>query len=357
MIYVIGGSGFIGTRLCRRLHEAGTPFTIIDKAPSAAFPEHLHPADVRDLSALREAFAQARGGEGAVAARDAAAGGPAGDAAAGCGEPAIVNLAAEHRDDVRPRSLYDEVNIEGAGSVCRVARELGIARLVFTSTVAVYGFAPAGTGEHGEIAYFNDYGRTKWRAEQVYRAWQAEDRARRSLVIVRPTVVFGERNRGNVYNLLNQIASGRFVMVGTGRNRKSMAYVENVAAFLQHALGFGPGVHLYNYVDKPDLDMNTLVAAVRAELGRPARVGLQLPYPLGLALGYAADAVAALTRRSLPLSSIRVKKFCATTEFASAAAESGFAAPVELLEALRRTVRYEFGRRGADAEGPLFFSE
>ncbi|MBL3955904.1 NAD-dependent epimerase/dehydratase family protein, partial [Bacteroides thetaiotaomicron] len=50
--------------------------------------------------------------------------------------------------------------------------------------------------------------------------------------ILRPTVIFGEGNRGNVYNLLRQITSGRFLMVGDGENRKSMAYVGNVVAFI-----------------------------------------------------------------------------------------------------------------------------
>jgi GlcNAc-P-P-Und epimerase len=43
----------------------------------------------------------------------------------------------------------------------------------------------------------------------------------RNLIIVRPTVIFGEANHGNVYNLLKQIASGKFIMFGDGKNRKS----------------------------------------------------------------------------------------------------------------------------------------
>ena len=148
-------------------------------------------------------------------------------------ESVIVNLAAEHRDDVRPLSLYHEVNVEGAINICTVAREKCVQTIIFTSTVAGYGFAPIGTNESGNITPFNDYGRTKYEAEQVFKAWQAEDPAQRTLVIIRPTVVFGEQNRGNVYNLLRQIASGKFVMVGHGENRKSMAYVETVAAFVE----------------------------------------------------------------------------------------------------------------------------
>ena len=189
----------------------------------------------------------------------------------------IINLAAVHRDDVRPLSRYDDVNVQGAKNVCEAARKHGINKIIFTSSVAIYGFAPADTDESGEANYFNDYGRTKYLAEQVYKAWQAEDPESRTLVIVRPTVIFGEGNRGNVYNLLRQIASRRFVMFGDGTNRKSMAYVENVVAFIEYSLSFEPGLHIYNYIDKPDFDMNTLISGARKTLFGKTNVGLRLP--------------------------------------------------------------------------------
>ena len=49
----------------------------------------------------------------------------------------------------------------------------------------------------GHFLPFNAYGKTKLEAENIYRAWAAEDPLR-TLVIVRPTVIFGEGNRGNV---------------------------------------------------------------------------------------------------------------------------------------------------------------
>ena len=254
----------------------------------------------------------------------------------------IINLAAVHRDDVRPLSRYDDVNVQGALNVCEAARKHGINRIIFTSSVAIYGFAPADTAESGEPNYFNDYGRTKYLAEQVYKKWQAEDPVNRTLVVVRPTVIFGEGNRGNVYNLLKQVASGRFAMFGNGRNRKSMAYVENVAAFLEYSLSFKPGLHIYNYIDKPDFDMNTLVSEARKTLFGKNNVGLRLPAFLGMAIGYFADFVAKLTGKTLPVSSIRVKKFMGTTQFASSVSETGFVPPISLAEGLARALRYEF---------------
>ncbi len=328
LVAVVGGSGFIGTRFCHALQNAEQEFRIIDKRVSETFPDNTVLADVTRLDALPSAFD-------------------------GCN--AIVNLAAEHRDDVRPRSLYDDVNVKGARNVCKAAETAGISRIVFTSTVAVYGFAPPDTGETGAINPFNDYGRTKAEAEIVYREWQQADPQRRSLVIVRPTVVFGERNRGNVYNLLKQIASGMFVMIGAGHNRKSMAYVGNVAAFLTHVLQMPAGIHVANYVDKPDMDMNHLVEHAYRTLGKRRSWVPRLPYTAGYAIGGALDAVAWATGRSFPVSRIRVRKFCATTQFASAASSFGFEPPYSLQEGLARTLESEF--LGRAQGGPLFYSE
>ena len=83
------------------------------------------------------------------------------------GSSEIINLAAIHKDDVKPISRYDEVNIYGAKNICIAAEKFGIKKIIFTSSVAIYGFALIDTEEKGEPNYFNDYGRTKFLAEQV----------------------------------------------------------------------------------------------------------------------------------------------------------------------------------------------
>jgi nucleoside-diphosphate-sugar epimerase len=314
-INVIGGSGFIGTVLCKRFVEKKMNFSIMDKAQSISFPMKVEIGDVRSVEDVDRCLSS---------------------------NSILINLAAEHRDDVTPASLYDEVNVQGAQNLCKIANEMAVNKIIFTSSVAVYGFAPLKTDESGLIAPFNDYGRTKWEAEQVYKQWQAEDPQKRTLVIVRPSVVFGEKNRGNVFNLLKQIASGKFVMVGNGLNRKSMAYVENVAAFLEYALDFKPGVHIYNYIDKPDFSMNTLVAHVNRLLGRSAEIKFRLPSSLGLLIGFSFDLVAKITGKKFPISAIRVKKFCANSVYDSAIESTGFIPPIPLMDAIEKTVRFEF---------------
>lgn len=316
IINIIGGSGFIGTRLTELLSKKKSNIVyIIDKVLGRSFPTITSLADIRSIDNLINCISDGS---------------------------AIINLAAEHRDDVIPKSLYYEVNVLGAINTCSCARKKNVNKIIFTSSVAVYGFAHLGTNESGAIAPFNDYGRTKWEAEHVYKQWQAEDPTNRTLVIIRPTVVFGEGNRGNVFNLLRQIASGKFVMVGDGLNRKSMAYVENVAAFLEYSLDFKPGVHIYNYIDKPDFTMNALVAHVNALLGRFSEIKFRLPFVLGLAIGSGFDLVAKVTGRKFPISAIRVKKFCADSVYESAIESTGFIPPVPLMDAIEKTVRFEF---------------
>jgi nucleoside-diphosphate-sugar epimerase len=195
--------------------------------------------------------------------------------------------------------------------------------------------------ESGPLEPYNIYGKTKLEAESVYRAWAGEDPSR-TLVIVRPSVVFGEGNRGNVYTLMRQIAVGHFLMAGSGKNVKSMAYVGNVAAFLAHTLGLEAGVHVFNYVDRPDMSTAELVEFIRRNLGRPVKTA-GIPQLVALAAGHLMDVAAHLSRRRFPISAVRVRKFCASTQFvAELSGQARFSPPYSLHEGLERTIQFEF---------------
>jgi len=328
MTYLItGGSGFIGTYLGLAMHAAGESFRIIDKRPSETFPALVTLLDILDEDSL----AQSLSGE------------------------TIFHLAAEHRDNLTPVDLYHRVNVEGTRNLCRAARLRGVNRIIFTSSVAVYGYPKFATGEAGLINPVNAYGLTKHTAEQILRAWASESPQTRSLTIIRPTVVFGPGNRGNVYNLFRQIALGRFIMVGKGENRKSMAYIDNLVAFLCHAAQAGPGIHLFNYVDEPDMTMHAFVSLVRQELRAKSGTGPTLPMTLGLGLGHLADALAGLTGKTFPISALRVRKFAAPSVFTSQAhGLAGFHAPVSLQDGIRTTLQAEFLN---PQPHPVFYTE
>lgn len=315
-IVIAGGSGFVGSRLIPRLRQAGHDLTVFDLVVNPPLADITIRGDVRDAEAYSAACA---------------------------GADAIVNLAAAHRDDVKPISLYQETNVDGAANTVAAARANGITRILFTSSVAVYGLDEGESVETDTPQPFNEYGRTKWEAEKVYRAWQEEDPAHH-LVIVRPCVIFGEGNRGNVYTLAKQLKSGFFLTVGDGTNKKSMAYVGNVAEYLARRLESTDGPDLVNYADKPDLTTNQLVSVLREAFGKHRGQSIHVPLGLGLAGGKVFDAAAAILRRPLPISSVRIRKFAASTVVNTDLLEStGWERPFTIEDGLKTTVRHDFG--------------
>lgn len=314
-ITLIGASGFVGSRLIELLRPTFYSLQNIDKQQSLFYPEITSIANVLDKKKLVSLLT---------------------------GADIVVLLAAEHRDDVTPVSLYQDVNVGGMRNTLKAMEANGVKRIIFTSSVAVYGLNKKNPDENYPADPFNHYGKSKWQAEQVLQDWY-RSHPDWNINIIRPTVIFGERNRGNVYNLLRQIASGKFLMVGDGNNKKSMAYVGNIVAFIKFLIEEKiEGYNVYNYVDQPDFTMNELVGHVSDVLKKRIPT-THFPFGLGMLGGYCFDCLAFLSRRKLSVSSVRVKKFCATTQFdATKMQSSGFQAPYTLGEGLARTLCFEF---------------
>jgi len=313
-ILITGGSGFIGTRLVDELMKDNHNIVIYDKVQSEKYPDLSIVADVRDEKSLQEACKDV---------------------------DVIYNLAAEHADNVTPLSLYADVNIGGAKNVVSAAKKNNVKRIIFTSSVAIYGLNRGTPDESMDAQPFNEYGRTKYEAEKVFLEWQKENEEN-NLQILRPAVVFGENNRGNVYNLINQIANGKFAIIGDGKNKKSMGYVGNISVFLSSLINAEKNLDIFNFAGKNDLSINDIVAIVKSELGIEKEF-LKIPYSVGLIGGYTFDVISKLTGKKFPISAVRVQKFAAeTTVSTKHLFESGFVEPYSLTEGLQKMIQYEF---------------
>ena len=115
-VAIIGCAGFVGSRLKALLDNGNIISNVYDIDLNIELGNMIY-CDVEDAISLNQ-----------VAGMDT-----------------IVNLAAVHRDDVRPLSRYDDVNVQGAVNVCNAARKHEIKKIIFTSSVAIYGFAPEDT--------------------------------------------------------------------------------------------------------------------------------------------------------------------------------------------------------------------
>ena len=315
-ILLIGGSGFIGTEFTSTLIKSGHTVSILDIRRSEAYPELCTVGDIRNLDKVKEAMTDI---------------------------DIVYNLAAEHADNVDPISLYYEVNVEGSKNVISAAKEMGVKRLVYTSTAALYGLDKGEVEESMTPEPFNDYGKSKLQAEEAFIQW-ANESTEHHLIVLRPTVLFGESNRGNVYNLFKQIDGCFFAMIGAGKNQKSLGYVKNITAFMEFIIDLPPGTHIFNFTDKPDLSMKKLVEIARKELGKGDRY-LKIPFWLGLLIGFGFDLASRCTGKKFAISSIRVKKFCEHTILNSdRLLETGFKAPYSLPDAIKQTINFEFKR-------------
>lgn len=317
-IAILGGSGFVGSKLINiLLQDNSLLIKNIDKNQSEHYPNITVLGNVLDKTSLSAEL---------------------------CGIDVVILLAAEHRDDVTPTSLYYDVNVQGMRNTLEAMTDHGISRLIFTSSVAIYGLDKNNPDESFPAEPFNHYGKSKWEAECILQEWY-KGHPSWNINVIRPTVIFGEGNRGNVFNLLAQIASGKFLMIGKGENQKSMSYVRNVVAFIQYLiLEKTSGYHVYNYVDKPDFNTNDLVHHTGEILGKQIP-RIKIPYWLGMLGGYGFDALAFITRKKLNISSVRVKKFCAVTKYDSTKVmSSGFVPPYTMEEGLRKMLTAEFGK-------------
>lgn len=318
-IFITGGSGFIGTRLQRQLRDSGHELRVYDLVHS---PRNLTGdviiGDIRDLGSLSSAMA-------------------------GCDY--VIHLAAEHKDNVTPVELYDQVNVAGAENVIKAMDIDGISKVLFTSSSAVYPLVvDHDPSEQTQCQPFNCYGMSKFNAENVFRQWYDSKPQGRQLIIVRPCVVFGEHNRGNIYLMLQQIYRRRFMVIGDGKNLKSVNYVGNIVSFFDYVIQeLADGSYLFNYADKPDMTTGQMVSVVNRVLGRGSKIGLRIPYLLGLLAGAGFDLLSKLTGKKFPISVIRVRKFRVSLCFDnSRAMATGFKPPYSLEEAFERTVRFEF---------------
>lgn len=223
----------------------------------------------------------------------------------------IVSLAAEHKDFGIRREDYFKTNEFGTKVICEAATKYNIKKIVFYSSVAVYGNNKVPSNELLEPNPSNHYGESKLAGEKVLERWAAADK-NRSVLIIRPVVVYGERNVANMYRLIDQINKGRYFHIGKGDNVKSIAYVSNLVKATLHLMkGMKSGVQIYNYADESQLNSRKIAEIIANSLNKKQL--MTLPYGLVHAMGIPFDLAIKLTGKDLPISTNRIRKFCTET--------------------------------------------
>jgi len=216
----------------------------------------------------------------------------------------IFNFAAIHREPGHEDHEYFETNLAGAENVCNFAEKIDCKNIYFTSSISVYGPTNGPTDESCQICPITPYGGSKYPAELIHRIWQSRHSSERRLVIVRPGVVYGPQDPGNIGRMLNAIKRGYFAFPGSTSVKKSYAYIYGLLDSIDFAIARQDPIIVYNYVEKNTESLGVVAQAMKSATGSKAPI-LSIPTALLLPL---AKLVQALLGNKNPIHPLRVIK-------------------------------------------------
>jgi nucleoside-diphosphate-sugar epimerase len=244
----------------------------------------------------------------------------------------VFNLAAVHRTPGHRDIEYFETNILGAENVTSFASHHGIPRILFTSSISVYGAGEELKGEGSLTAPGSAYGASKLAAEKIHGIWQAGNEGRR-LVILRPGVVFGKGERGNFSRMHKGIKGRYFFYAGRKDTVKACVYVKDLVGFMKRSIidSGTPGAELFNCSYFPAPTVEDICEEAKRASGLKGKTFV-VP---GWMLMLAASAAAPIGGKRLGLHPDRVRKLMVSTNVSGEKmAKSGYQFGYTLGEAL-----------------------
>lgn len=256
-VLVTGASGFVGQALCSALQHAGYSIRRALRQPGAvASPDDVVIGDISPETSWEKALR---------------------------GVAAVIHLAARThvmRDAAAdPLAAYRRVNVDATRTLTQASVKAGLRRFVFVSSIKVNGETTTRPFLESDTAQpQDDYGVTKWEAEQALLAAAAGSLM--ETVILRPPLLYGPGVKGNFLVLMKAIAHGMPLPLGSVRNHRSLLYVGNLVDAIMTCLDH-PAAANKTYLLADDLGVSTpdLVRAIAHALGKPAHL---MPCPPAL---------------------------------------------------------------------------
>lgn len=222
----------------------------------------------------------------------------------------IFNLAAVHRTPGHPDHEYFETNIRGAENVTAFAEKHGINKILFTSSIAPYGAAEELKEETTLPTPNTPYGISKLVAEKIHQMWQVKDE-KRELTIVRPGIVYGKGEHGNMTRLYKGMKGHYFMYTGRKDTIKASIYVKELVLFFKYRMldNSFPGTDTFNCTFEPAYNIEQICETMKKATGLKYRIPL---IPGGL-LMTAATILGPIGGKKVGIHPARVKKLMVST--------------------------------------------
>lgn len=224
----------------------------------------------------------------------------------------IANFAAVHREPGHEDFEYFETNLLGAENVCSWADFVSCKNVIFTSSIAPYGPSEIERAETSLPVPVTAYGSSKLTAEKIHLIWLNSDKESKKLTIVRPGVVFGPGEGGNVSRMVKAVIGGYFFYMGNQKTRKAGVYVKELCNAMlwvnekQRNGEFSEFV-LFNMSMDPGPSIEEYVASIQSVSGVKKKV-FSLPYGFLLLASFVLDTFLRFLKPNHPFSPVRIRK-------------------------------------------------
>jgi len=288
-VLVTGATGAIGPRVVEALSEAGhhVRSLSIDAPSGGVLPKQIEATvgDITDADTVRRAVK-------------------------GC--DAVVHLAALLHIMNPPKSLrpeYERVNVAGTRNVVDAAMAADVQRVVYFSTVAVYGPTLGQVmSEESTPRPDSFYAETKLAAERIVLASRSASNQPMGTVL-RLGAVYGSRIKGNYDRLVSALDRGTFVPIGSGSNRRTLLYDKDLGAAAELALTHpaAAGV-VFNVTDGTYHTVTEIIDAICLGLGRKPPIFTLPLTPVRLGVGTLDRLLGSVGLRS-PISLATIDKY------------------------------------------------
>ncbi|MEY8200931.1 MAG: NAD(P)-dependent oxidoreductase [Colwellia sp.] len=221
----------------------------------------------------------------------------------------IANFAAVHREPGHEPNEYYETNLLGAENVCNWANATNCESIIFTSSIAPYGPSEEARDEQSLPVPATAYGGSKLAAEKIHQTWQAADTTNRKLVIVRPGVVFGAGEGGNVTRLIKATVKRYFFYMGNKNTRKAGTYVKELCNAMWWALSekANQSPVLFNMSMNPSPTIEEYVNTL-CEVAEIKRFVPNVPFSIMYAASLVIEPITKLAGIEQPISPVRMRK-------------------------------------------------
>jgi nucleoside-diphosphate-sugar epimerase len=250
---------------------------------------------------------------------------------------AIVHTAGlVHKPDA-PYQEYEVVNVRATQALAEAAVKNGVDTFIFLSSSAVYGTGPfENVDEKAPLQGKTPYAVSKMASEH-WLAMQQQGIPR--IIILRPSLVFGEGDRGNVLNLIKSIKQNKYKHVGNAEAGKSVIYSRDVAVAIKLCLEkVPPGYHIFNCSNPQSVSVKELTEDIAECLGMTRKIS-SVPAPL---LKIGVKAVELFGKDKSPINSEQLSKLTTTTtcSIQKLCNETGFQPQTPLKTALKNEIAW-----------------